>query len=77
MVGIIMGSKSDLPVMRQAAEFLENLEIPFELTVVSAHRTPERMLDYAQTAKSRGLQVIIAGSGGAAHLPGMVASWTV
>lgn len=77
MVGIIMGSKSDLPVMRQAAEFLENLEIPFELTVVSAHRTPERMLDYAQTAKSRGLQVIIAGAGGAAHLPGMVASCTV
>ncbi len=77
MVGIIMGSKSDLPVMKQAAEFLESLEIPFEFTVVSAHRTPERMLDYAQRAKSRGLKVIIAGAGGAAHLPGMVASCTV
>ncbi len=76
MVGIIMGSKSDLPVMKQAAEFLESLEIPYELTVVSAHRTPERMLNYAQSAKSRGLKVIVAGAGGAAHLPGMVASCT-
>ncbi|MDO4225751.1 MAG: 5-(carboxyamino)imidazole ribonucleotide mutase [Bergeyella zoohelcum] len=76
MVGIIMGSKSDLPIMQQAADFLKNLEIPFELTVVSAHRTPERMIDYAQTAKNRGLKVIIAGAGGAAHLPGMVASCT-
>lgn len=76
MVGIIMGSQSDLPVMQQAADFLKSLEIPYELTVVSAHRTPERMFDYAKTAKQRGLQVIIAGAGGAAHLPGMVASCT-
>lgn len=71
-----MGSKSDLPVMKLAAEFLESQNIPFELTVVSAHRTPERMLNYAQSAHSRGLKVIIAGAGGAAHLPGMVASCT-
>ena len=76
MVGIIMGSQSDLPVMQQAADFLKSLEIPYELTVVSAHRTPERMFDYAKTAKSRGLKVIVAGAGGAAHLPGMVASCT-
>jgi len=76
IVGIIMGSQSDLPVMRPAAEFLESLEIPFELTIVSAHRTPQRMIEYAQTARERGLQVIIAGAGGAAHLPGMVASLT-
>lgn len=76
MVGIIMGSQSDLPVMQPAAEFLKSLGIPYELTVVSAHRTPERMLDYAQTAQARGLKVIIAGAGGAAHLPGMVASCT-
>ena len=76
MVGIIMGSQSDLPVMRQAADFLKSLEIPYELTVVSAHRTPERMFDYAKSAKNRGLKVIIAGAGGAAHLPGMVASCT-
>ncbi len=75
-VGIIMGSQSDLKVMREAAEFLEEMEIPFELTVVSAHRTPERMFAYASSAKSRGLKVIIAGAGGAAHLPGMVASLT-
>ena len=75
-VGIIMGSQSDLPVMQQAADFLKNLDIPYELTVVSAHRTPERMIDYAQRAKERGLEVIIAGAGGAAHLPGMVASCT-
>lgn len=76
MIGIIMGSQSDLPVMQQAAEFLKSMEIPYELTVVSAHRTPERMFEYAKTAKSRGLKVIIAGAGGAAHLPGMVASCT-
>jgi len=76
MVGIIMGSQSDLPVMEQAAEMLKNFSIPYELTVVSAHRTPERMFDYARTAKERGLKVIIAGAGGAAHLPGMVASCT-
>ena len=71
-----MGSQSDLPIMQQAADFLKSLEIPYELTVVSAHRTPERMFDYAKTAKERGLKVIIAGAGGAAHLPGMVASCT-
>ena len=75
-VGIIMGSKSDLTVMEAAAEVLSDLEIPFELTVVSAHRTPERMMKYASTARERGLNVIIAGAGGAAHLPGMVASLT-
>lgn len=75
-VGIIMGSKSDLPIMEQAAIFLNDMEIPFEITVVSAHRTPERMFDYAHSAAERGLQVIIAGAGGAAHLPGMVASMT-
>ena len=71
-----MGSQSDLAVMQQAADFLKSLEISYELTVVSAHRTPERMFDYAKTAKNRGLKVIIAGAGGAAHLPGMVASCT-
>lgn len=76
MVGIIMGSQSDLPIMEQAANFLRSLDIPYELTVVSAHRTPERMFDYAKTAKQRGLKVIVAGAGGAAHLPGMVASCT-
>ncbi len=76
MVGIIMGSQSDLAIMEQAADFLKSLEIPYELTVVSAHRTPERMFDYAKSAKERGLKVIIAGAGGAAHLPGMVASCT-
>lgn len=75
-VGIIMGSKSDLPVMNDAAEVLRELEIPFELTIVSAHRTPERMFDYAQGAVEKGLKVIIAGAGGAAHLPGMTASLT-
>lgn len=75
-VGIIMGSSSDLKVMNDAAEVLNQLEIPFEITVVSAHRTPERMFDYAQNAADRGVQVIIAGAGGAAHLPGMVASLT-
>jgi 5-(carboxyamino)imidazole ribonucleotide mutase len=76
VIGIIMGSQSDLKIMREAAEFLEEVGIPFELTVVSAHRTPQRMVDYAASARSRGLKVIIAGAGGAAHLPGMVASLT-
>lgn len=76
IVGIIMGSKSDLPVMAGAVEMLKTFEIPFEITVVSAHRTPERMLDYAKTARERGLKVVIAGAGGAAHLPGMVAAVT-
>ena len=71
-----MGSDSDLPVMKPAADFLESFGIEFEITVVSAHRTPERMVNYATSAKSRGLKVIIAGAGGAAHLPGMVASLT-
>jgi 5-(carboxyamino)imidazole ribonucleotide mutase len=75
-VGIIMGSQSDLKVMKEAAEFLEEMNVPFELTVVSAHRTPARMVEYASKAADRGLKVIIAGAGGAAHLPGMVASCT-
>jgi 5-(carboxyamino)imidazole ribonucleotide mutase len=75
-VGIIMGSKSDLPTMQAAAEILKQFEIEFEIDIVSAHRTPEKMVDYAKTAHTRGLQVIIAGAGGAAHLPGMVASLT-
>ena len=74
MVGIIMGSDSDLPIMRDAADILKDFDIPFEITIVSAHRTPVRMMEYAKTAKERGLKVIIAGAGGAAHLPGMVAS---
>jgi 5-(carboxyamino)imidazole ribonucleotide mutase len=76
LVGIIMGSDSDLPVMEGAANALAELGIAYELTVVSAHRTPQRMMDYAQSAHARGLKVIIAGAGGAAHLPGMVASAT-
>ncbi|MBN8862336.1 MAG: 5-(carboxyamino)imidazole ribonucleotide mutase [Sphingobacteriales bacterium] len=76
LVGIIMGSDSDLPVMQAAADMLNQFSIPFELTVVSAHRTPLRMVSYAQEAAGRGLKVIIAGAGGAAHLPGMVASIT-
>lgn len=75
-VGIIMGSQSDLPVMSEAAEILEELGVEIEVTVVSAHRTPERMVEYANAAADRGLKVIIAGAGGAAHLPGMVASMT-
>jgi 5-(carboxyamino)imidazole ribonucleotide mutase len=71
-----MGSQSDLEIMKQAADFLKSLEIPYELTIVSAHRTPERMLEYAKSAKKRNLKVIIAGAGGAAHLPGMIASCT-
>lgn len=76
VVGIIMGSQSDLNIMKEAAEFLEELNIPYELTVVSAHRTPLRMVEYAEKARTRGIKVIIAGAGGAAHLPGMVASLT-
>lgn len=76
IVGIIMGSDSDLPVMQAAADALTTFNIPFELTVVSAHRTPERMVQYAKSARNRGLRVIIAGAGGAAHLPGMVAAIT-
>ena len=75
-VGIIMGSQSDWPTMKNAADLLESLGVDFETKIVSAHRTPERMFDYAKSAKERGLQVIIAGAGGAAHLPGMVASLT-
>ncbi len=75
-IGIIMGSKSDLPVMQEAADILDALEVAFELTIVSAHRTPHRMVEYAESAKGRGFQAIIAGAGGAAHLPGMVASLT-
>ena len=75
-VGIIMGSKSDLPVMKEAKEFLDDIGIPCEMNIVSAHRTPELMVEYAQSAASRGLKVIIAGAGGAAHLPGMTASMT-
>jgi 5-(carboxyamino)imidazole ribonucleotide mutase len=76
IVGIIMGSSSDLRIMNDAAEILKELEVPYEITIVSAHRTPQRMFDYAQNAKGRGIKVIIAGAGGAAHLPGMVASLT-
>lgn len=75
-IGIIMGSDSDLPVMREAADFLEELEIAYEITIVSAHRTPGWLYEYAQTARERGISVIIAGAGGAAHLPGMAASLT-
>jgi len=75
-VGIIMGSDSDLPVMKEAADILTGFNIPFELTIVSAHRTPKRLYEYAETAKERGISVIIAGAGGSAHLPGMVASIT-
>jgi len=75
-VGIIMGSKSDLNIMQDAADILTELGVGFEMTVVSAHRTPERMFEYAKSAANRGLKVIIAGAGGAAHLPGMVASIT-
>lgn len=74
IISIIMGSDSDLPVMRQAADFLKEMKIEFELTVVSAHRTPTRMFNFAKKAHTRGIKVIIAGAGGAAHLPGMVAS---
>lgn len=76
VVGIVMGSSSDLPVMEAAAEVLEELAVPHEVRVVSAHRTPERMIAYGKEAAGRGLKVIIAGAGGAAHLPGMLASVT-
>jgi 5-(carboxyamino)imidazole ribonucleotide mutase len=75
-VGIIMGSQSDWPTMHRAADILAKLKVPFETRIVSAHRTPDRLFAYAKSAKSRGLNVIIAGAGGAAHLPGMVASLT-
>ena len=75
-VGIIMGSDSDLPVMSGAAKFLDKLGIPYELTIISAHRTPDRMYEYAKNAHKRGIKVIIAGAGGAAHLPGMTAAMT-
>lgn len=77
LVGIIMGSDSDLALMQEAALVLEEFKIPYEISIVSAHRTPEKMAEYGKTASSRGLQVIIACAGGAAHLPGMVASYTV
>jgi len=76
IIGIIMGSQSDLRIMKEAAEFLEEIGIAFELTIVSAHRTPHRMVEYASSARAKGLKVIIAGAGGAAHLPGMIASLT-
>lgn len=76
LVGIIMGSQSDLVAMSPAAKILEFFEIPFEIKVVSAHRTPKRFFDYGETAKDKGIKVIIAGAGGAAHLPGMMASIT-
>lgn len=76
VVSIIMGSKSDLGVMQEAANILEELEVVFEISIVSAHRTPHRMVDFAENARGRGIKVIIAGAGGAAHLPGMVASLT-
>lgn len=76
IVGIIMGSDSDLPIMKDAAEILDLLDISYELTVVSAHRTPDKLVSYAKEARAKGLKVIIAGAGGAAHLPGMVASMT-
>ncbi len=76
LVGVIMGSRSDWPVMARACEKLDALGVPYETKIVSAHRTPQRLYDYAATAKARGLKVIIAGAGGAAHLPGMTASMT-
>ena len=76
VVSIIMGSQSDLPVMSKAAEFLDAIEVPYEITIVSAHRTPDRMFEFAKGAHNKGIKVIIAGAGGAAHLPGMVSSLT-
>jgi len=76
VVGIIMGSQSDWPTLRKAAEILDELEVPYETRIVSAHRTPERLYDYAKSAQGRGLKIIIAGAGGAAHLPGMTAALT-
>ena len=77
LVGVIIGSKSDWPTMKIATEMLEELSVPYEVKVVSAHRTPDLMFEYAETAQARGLEVIIAGAGGSAHLPGMVASKTI
>jgi len=76
LVGIIMGSQSDWPTMKHAADMLDRLGVPYESRITSAHRTPDRLAEYAKTAASRGLRVIIAGAGGAAHLPGMTAAWT-
>lgn len=76
LVGIVMGSRSDWPTLQKAADILNELGVPFESKVVSAHRTPDRLVEYAKSARGRGIQVIIAGAGGAAHLPGMVASMT-
>lgn len=76
LVGIIMGSDSDLPVMQEAAKLLDEFKVPYELTIVSAHRTPDRLTQYAKTAKEKGIKVIIAGAGGSAHLPGMTAANT-
>lgn len=76
VVGVIMGSQSDWPVMQKACDLLDQLGVAYEAKIVSAHRTPDRLFDYAKTAKSRGLKVVIAGAGGAAHLPGMAASMT-
>jgi 5-(carboxyamino)imidazole ribonucleotide mutase len=75
-IGILMGSDSDLSVMQEAADILKSFEIPFEMTVISAHRTPERAIEYAKSAEGRGLSVIIAGAGGSAHLPGIIAALT-
>jgi 5-(carboxyamino)imidazole ribonucleotide mutase len=77
LVGIIMGSQSDWPTMKRAAAILDELQVPYEARIVSAHRTPDRLYDYARSASSRGLKVLIAGAGGAAHLPGMAAAMTV
>ena len=77
LVGVIMGSKSDWPTMKNAIDMLEEIDVPYEVKVVSAHRTPDLMFEYAETAQERGLEVIIAGAGGSAHLPGMVASKTL
>ena len=77
LVGVIMGSKSDWSTMKSAVDMLEEFEVPFEVKVISAHRTPDLMFEYAETAEKRGLEVIIAGAGGSAHLPGMVASKTI
>lgn len=74
IVSIIMGSDSDLPIMQQAANILKEFKVPYEITVVSAHRTPKRLYDFAENAHKRGIEVVIAGAGGAAHLPGMVAA---
>lgn len=77
LVGVVMGSESDWPVMREAADVLRAFEVPFEVRVLSAHRTPDAMTDYARSARDRGLRVLVAGAGGAAHLPGMLAASTV